>query len=117
MLARYFEAQGFATVLITNMPYWAEQIGVPRTYAVEHPFGQPLGKPGDRHRQRQVLLQALALLEQAKQGGEIWQDETEWDEEVEEAIRRWQPLQPSPIIRTLQPRIRELLRQKGQFRV
>ncbi|GAB4479379.1 MAG: hypothetical protein Kow0088_20240 [Anaerolineales bacterium] len=117
MLARFFEAQGFATVLITNMPYWAEQIGVPRTYAVEHPFGQPLGKPGDRHRQRQVLLQALSMLEGAKQGGEIWSDETPWEEDVTEATRRWQPAQPSPIIRHLQPRIRDLIRHKGQFRV
>lgn len=117
MLARFFEAQGFATLLITNMPYWAEKIGVPRTLAVEHPFGQPLGKPGDRHRQRQVLLQAIAILEQAQEPGQIWHDETPWEENLEEAIRGWQPSQPSPIIRYLQPRIRELIRHKGQFRV
>ncbi len=117
MLARFFEAQGFATLLITNMPYWAEKIGVPRTLAVEHPFGQPLGKPADRHRQRQVLLQAIAILEQAQEPGQIWHDETPWEENLEEAIRGWQPSQPSPIIRYLQPRIRELIRHKGQFRV
>ncbi len=117
MLARYFESHGFATVFITNMPYWAEKIGVPRTFAVEHPFGQPLGKPGDRQRQRQVLSQALSMLEQAEQAGQIWQDETPWEEDIEETIRQWQPLQPSPIIRYLQPRIRHLIRQKGQFRV
>ncbi len=117
MLARYFEAQGFATLLITNMPYWAEQIGVPRTLGVEHPFGQPLGKPKDRQRQRQVLLQALRLFEQAKQPGQIWYDETLWEGDVEEAIRQWQPPQPSPIIRHLQPRFRDLIRHKGQFRV
>ncbi|MCX8062853.1 MAG: hypothetical protein N3D16_09750 [Anaerolineales bacterium] len=117
MLARYFEAQGFATVLITNMPYWAEKIGVPRTYAVEHPFGQPIGKPNDHQRQRQVLLHALSMLLRAEEPGEIWQDETPWDEPLEEAIRKWQPLQPSPILRHLQPRIRDLIRHKGQFRV
>lgn len=117
MLARFFEAQGFATVLITNMPYWAEKIGLPRTYAVEHPFGQPLGKPNDRQRQRQVLLRALAMLTQAKRPGEIWFDEIPWDEPVEVAMRQWQPLVPSPIIRYLQPRIRHLIRHKGQFGV
>lgn len=116
-MARYLEARGFSTVLITNMPYWAEKIGVPRTVAVEHPFGQPLGKPGDIQRQRQVLRQALLMLEQAKRPGQIGEDETPWDEPVDEAIRNWQPLQPSPIIRYLQPRIRDLIRQKGQFRV
>ncbi len=99
------------------MPYWAEKIGVPRTLAVEHPFGKPLGKPHDRQRQRQVLLKALSLLEQAAQPNEIWHDDTPWEDELENAIREWQPLQPSPIIRYLQPRIRDLIRHKGQFRV
>jgi hypothetical protein len=110
VLARSLEASGLSTVLITMMPYWAEKAGVPRTLGVEFPFGHTLGAAGDAAQQTRVLMQALDLLNEASQPGEIWYSDEVWPEPVEQATRNWQPADPSPIITELKPRIRELLR-------
>jgi hypothetical protein len=110
VLARILEAAGLATVLITMMPYWVERIGVPRTLAVEFPFGQPLGRPNDAAMQTRVLLQALDLLEGAPAPGTIVHSTESWPEPTRDAQRVWQPQDPSPIIRELSPRFREMLR-------
>lgn len=112
VLARSLEASGLSTVLITMMPYWAEKVGVPRTLGVEFPFGHTLGVAGDTAQQTRVLMQALELLQKADQPGVIWHSDEVWPEPVEQAIRNWQPAEPSPIITELKPRIRELLRSR-----
>ena len=35
VLARTLETLGLSTILVTNKPFWAERVGVPRTLAVE----------------------------------------------------------------------------------
>ena len=99
-----------STVLITNMPYWAERIGVPRTLGVEFPFGHPLGVPGDKSQQLRVLSMALDLLRTADRPGTIWYSDETWPEPTEQAIQAWQPGEPSPIIAELKPKFREMLR-------
>ncbi|MFN2147091.1 MAG: hypothetical protein ACK2T2_01765 [Anaerolineales bacterium] len=103
---------GLSTVLITNMPYWAERIGVPRTLGVEFPFGHPLGAPGDVSQQLRVLTTALNVLRSADYPGTIWHSDETWPEAVEQAIQAWQPDEPSPIIADLKPKFRELLRSR-----
>jgi hypothetical protein len=110
VLARTLEGSGFSTILITMMPYWAEKIGTPRTLAVEHPFGHTLGKPGDRVGQMNVIREALVALASSSEPGQIVHSHSHWDEPTEEAIKSWQPSDPSPIIRELRPRFREILR-------
>jgi hypothetical protein len=112
VLARTLEQAGLATVLVTMMPYWAERIGVPRTLAVEHPFGQTLGMAGDKAGQLNVIRQALHLLETAKEPGSIKHWDQPWPVETEAAIAAWQPPEPSPIIAHLKPHFREILRQR-----
>ena len=90
-----------STVLVTNMPYWAEKIGTPRTVGVEFPFGHMLGRPGDRDMQMRVIREALSLLEEAKEPGAVCELEIEWPQPFDEAKRDWQPLEPSPIIRMM----------------
>jgi len=114
VLARALEEANVPTVLITNMPYWAERIGVPRVLAVEHPFSCPIGYPGDEEGQLQLLQVALSLFDTGQNPGKITEYVDQWPESVNEAIQSWQPLEPSPIIRLLSPRIRELLRRKSQ---
>lgn len=111
VLARALEAEGFSTVLITMMPYWAEKIGVPRSLAVEFPFGQTLGQPHDREQQMGVLQEALGLLETAESPGTIQHSDARWPIPLEEAQRAWQPPQPSPIIAELAPRLREMMKE------
>jgi len=110
VLARILEAAGLATVLVTNMPYWAERVGAPRTLAVEFPFGSPLGYPRDVAQQRRVILAALELLSEAASPGASVHSAESWPVAASEAIKNWQPERPSPIIQHLAPRFREMLR-------
>ena len=94
------------------MPYWAEKVGTPRTLAVAFPFGHTLGRPGDKVQQRSVISEALAVLGKAETPGTIVHSEETWPQSTKEAIKSWQPEQPSPIIAELAPQFREMLRQR-----
>ena len=111
VLARTFEHAGLATILVTTMPYWAEKTGVPRTLAVEFPFGHTLGQPHNRQQQMRVIRQALQVLETAKTPGTIVHSPEKWPLPQKEASKDWQPPQPSPIIQELAPRMRDMIRQ------
>ncbi len=93
-----FEERGFSTVLVSGMPYWSEQFGVPRTVGVEFPYGHAFGMPGNRQMQMTVVRAALALLEEATEPGTIRELDVEWPQPFEEAKKDWQPLEPSPIV-------------------
>ena len=110
VLARTLEAHGLATILVTNMPYWAEKIGAPRTLAVEFPFGHMLGQPGDAAMQRRVIEQALEVLRTAETPGTIVHSPEVWPVPAVEAMKAWQPTEPSPVIAVLGPQLREMLR-------
>ena len=112
MLARTFEEAGLSTILVTMMPVWAEKIGVPRTLAVEHPFGQTLGMAGDVAGQMGVLKQALRILDTAGRPGHMDHWTAPWPVETKAAITAWQPPEPSPIVAHLSPRFRDILRQR-----
>jgi hypothetical protein len=112
VLARTLEDAGLSTLLITPMPYWAERIGTPRTLAVEFPFGHALGLPGDRAMQRQVLIEAVRALETIQEPGGVIHSGLRWTEDVDTAIQRWQPKEPSPIIAELTPQFRDMLRNR-----
>jgi hypothetical protein len=53
-------------------------VSVPRLVGIEHPFGQIMGKPGDRDGQRAVLLAALEAVEEMKAPGSIKHLPFEW---------------------------------------
>ncbi len=46
-------------------------VGVPRLAGIEHPFGQTMGRPGDRETQRAVLLAALEAAANMRSPGSI----------------------------------------------
>lgn len=112
VLARTLEQAGLSTILVSNMPFWAERVGAPRTLAVEFPFGHTLGPPGDADRQRQVIAQALGVLESANTPGTIVHSPESWPFDPAAAAKDWQPETPSPVIQYMAPRLRELLRQQ-----
>jgi hypothetical protein len=112
VLARTFEAAGLSTVLVTNMPFWAERIGAPRTLAVEFPFGHTLGQPHNVDQQMRVIRQALQVLETAQEAGTIIHSTETWPEPVEQAVQDWQPTEPSPVIAVMKTRFLELMRQR-----
>ena len=110
MLARTFESAGLSTILVTNMPFWAEKVGTPRTLAVEHPFGHMLGQSNDANQQTRVICQALDVLKTTKSPGIIVHSSEVWLVSQDEAIQNWQPVEPSPVIGQLSKHFREMLR-------
>lgn len=72
-VARRFETAGIPTVVVHIRAFrsLAENMGLPRTVITRNPMGRPLGAPGDEERQREVVMAALALLEDAVSGGSI----------------------------------------------
>ena len=118
VLARELEAVGFSTVLVSMMPYWAEKIGVPRTLAVEFPFGQTLGQPGNIDQQMRVIRQALGVLApstgsgQAVSPGTIIHSDEIWPIDQKEAYKAWQPPEPAPILAELAPQFRDMMKRK-----
>lgn len=112
VLARTLESAGLSTVVVTNMPFWAEKIGVPRTLAVEFPFGHTLGQPNDQAQQTRVILEALDVLEKASDPGTIVHSEEKWPVDQEQAMQDWQPEEPSPLIAVMGPKIREVLKER-----
>ena len=114
VLARTLEAAGLSTILVTNVPFWAEKVGAPRTLAVEFPFGHMLGQPHDVTQQMRVIGQALEVLETATAPGAIVHSPEIWPVPQKEAAKDWQPEEPSPVIQVLAPRFREMMRQRRQ---
>ncbi len=96
------------------MPYWSNRIGVPRTLAVEFPFGHTLGQPHNVEQQTRVLKQALDVLETADSPGTIVHSEEIWPVPQKEAYKGWQPKEPSPIIQYIAPRFRQMMKDKPQ---
>ena len=94
------------------MPFWAEKIGVPRTLAVEFPFGHLLGRPHDAAQQMRVIHQALELIETAEGPGEIVHSPEVWPVPTKQAIREWQPKEPSPIVDVMTPRLMSMMREQ-----
>ena len=72
-VARVVEEAGIPTVvvMIRAFRHRAKEMKLPRTVVTRHMMGRPLGAPGDVKRQRGIILAALELLENAKEGGTI----------------------------------------------
>jgi hypothetical protein len=96
LVARFLEAEGFSTVMLTVLPEFHRSVGIPRVAAIEYPFGRPVGNVNDREGQRAVLLETLAVLDKAKTPGEVFHLPFTWQEEPKAA--NWQPPEPSPIV-------------------
>jgi D-proline reductase (dithiol) PrdB len=98
VLARWIEAAGIPTVVVTMMPDVAEALLAPRVLGVEFPFGHSFGMPHDRPMQRRVLETALTVLSGAARSGTRVDVDVEWPVPLREAYRAWQPAEPSPIV-------------------
>ena len=84
-------------MILTPTHEFHRAVGIPRSAAIEYPYGRPVGQAGDRDGQRQVLREALALLEKAKKPGEVWHLPFTWPEEPKKTD--WQPPEMSPLIK------------------
>jgi hypothetical protein len=101
VLARWIEAAGISTVIVTMMPSLAEERRAPRIVGVEFPYGHAFGMPGDEAMQRRVLELAVRVLAGAAAFGTRVDVDIEWPVPLREAYRAWQPKEPSPIVREM----------------
>ena len=62
-LARYLEAEGFATVLVGFVREHIEQVKPARALWLNFPMGRPLGKPNDPGYQKKIIRAAFELLD------------------------------------------------------
>ncbi len=71
---RAIETIGIPTVSIyvESFGHIPELMGLPRSLITKHPMGRPLGAPGDRERQREVVEAALALAAATSQTIEVF---------------------------------------------
>lgn len=84
-----------STISLSNIPELTRATGVPRLAAIEHPFGQTMGQPGQSDHQREVLLAALEALAQLEAPGCVANLPYEWRGSERQA--RAQPAVPPPI--------------------
>jgi hypothetical protein len=72
-------------------------VGIPRSAAIEYPYGRPVGEVGDREGQRRVLTAALAAFEKMRKPGEVVHLPFTWPEEPKDT--KWHPPEMSPLIK------------------
>jgi D-proline reductase (dithiol) PrdB len=111
LAARRLEEAGLSTIVLTPTPDWHRAVGIPRSAAIEYPFGRPLGQVGDKEGQRKVLLDTLSVLEKAQRPGEIRHLSFAWPEEPKET--KWQPPEMSPLIKVYLEEIKAARKAKG----
>ncbi len=72
-IARTFETAGIPTVVIAVKSFETrmKMMALPRVLLTPELMGRPLGDPFDKSRQKTILKQALALLEDAEKNGTI----------------------------------------------
>jgi hypothetical protein len=99
------EEKGFSTIVLTPMPEFHRAVGIPRSAAIEYPFGRLLGQVGDVHGQRDVLCSTLRVLEEAREPGEVWHLPFTWPEEPKKTA--WQPSEMSPVVKRFLGEIKE----------
>lgn len=72
-------------------------VGIPRSVAIEYPYGRPVGQVGDKEGQREVLLKVLSHLEKAEKPGKVLHLSFVWPEDPKKTA--WQPPEMSPLIK------------------
>ena len=65
VLAYYFEAAGFSTVLVGFVREHIEAIKPPRALWLDFPMGRPFGKPNDPAYQTKIIRAGLALFDRS----------------------------------------------------
>jgi hypothetical protein len=104
LAARFLEEKQLSTVVLTPTAEFHRLMGVPRSAAIEFPYGRPVGQVNDRDGQRAVLRQTLSLLEKAERPGEVLHLPFTWPEEPKNA--KWHPPEMSPVIKLYLDEIR-----------
>ena len=76
------EEAGIPTVLVSTGRDLTVNVLPPRSVFVNHPMGNPFGRPHDSPTQREILMHALNHAVGAKTPGELVDLPYEWDEPI-----------------------------------
>ncbi len=106
LAAHYMEEKGLSTVVLNPTWEFNNAAGVPRTAAIEYPYGRPLGEVGDVEGQRDILKQALAVLVEADGPGYIRHLPHTWHQEPKDT--HWHPPEISPLIKMYLDEIKKM---------
>lgn len=86
LIAREIEKAGIPTVTLSSALDITEKVRPPRTAFVNYPLGHTAGKPDDISDQKNILLQALSLLENGHAGQikvlDVTWNDPEWDNNI-----------------------------------
>lgn len=83
LVARVIEARGVPTVVISSARDITAQVRPPRAVFVDFPLGRQVGRPHDTGLQRSILLDALRVLEEAREPGTIVDLPYRWPEKFD----------------------------------
>ncbi len=76
------EEQGIVTVNVSTGRDITASVRPPRSLFVNHPMGNPFGRPGEQDRQREILIRALELAASNNQAGVIEDHPSDWGEKL-----------------------------------
>jgi hypothetical protein len=103
---RAIEAAGFSTISLSNIPDLTVAVGVSRIAAIEHPFGQNVGRAGDSATHLAVLRATLGALEEIQKPGTVVHLPFEWPDSADAE----HPDPPPPIVGYLTKHPMQVLR-------
>ena len=112
LAARVLEEEGLSTVVLTPTYEFNRAVGIPRSAAIEHPYGRPIGQVRDPEGQRKVLLKTLEVLEKVEKPGDVWHLPFTWPEEPK--VTDWQPPEISPLIKFYLEDIKQARQAEGE---
>lgn len=84
LVARYLEANGIPTVMLSCARDITASAFPPRAVYVNYPLGNTSGRPYDLENQREIVEEALRVLEEATEAGRIvdtahlWSEDESW---------------------------------------
>jgi D-proline reductase (dithiol) PrdB len=81
LVCRVVEAAGIPTVCVSTGRDLTALVKPPRSLFVNHPMGNPFGRPDDREAQLAVLRAALRMVAECNEAGTLADCASEWGEE------------------------------------
>lgn len=80
LVCRVVEAAGIPTVCVSTGRDLTALVKPPRSLFVNHPMGNPFGRPHDTEAQSAILRAALHLVAESNEAGVLVDYPTEWHE-------------------------------------
>ena len=82
LVSRVLEEEGVVTVNVSTGRDITARVRPPRSVFVNHPMGNPFGRPGEGALQREILLKALEVAATCEAPGTIVDLPLDWGEKV-----------------------------------